>query len=110
MYVLYMGLSVLLLEQKIKLSNYTPWWRFGERRYSSYSVLTSALDGVELSASLPGRSLPPEKELPSTHWIGHWVDHRAGLDAQARSLFSPARDRNPVIQSIVSYPSSSALE
>jgi hypothetical protein len=33
----------------------------GERRYSSYSFLTSALDGGEWSASCPGRTLPPGK-------------------------------------------------
>jgi hypothetical protein len=36
----------------------------GERRYSSYSFLTSALDGGEWSASRPGRALPPGKEPP----------------------------------------------
>jgi hypothetical protein len=33
---------------KLKLSHYTPQRRFeGERRYSSYSFTTSALDGSE---------------------------------------------------------------
>jgi hypothetical protein len=36
----------------------------GERRYSSYSFLTSALEGGEWSASRPGRALPPWKEPP----------------------------------------------
>jgi hypothetical protein len=36
----------------------------GERRYSSYSFLTWALDGGEWSASRPGRALPPGKEPP----------------------------------------------
>jgi len=35
----------------------------GERRYSSYSFTTSELDCGELSASRPGRALPPRKEL-----------------------------------------------
>jgi hypothetical protein len=49
------------LKKKVKLSRYTPW---GERMYSSYSFLTSALDGGEWSASAsrPGRALPPGKE------------------------------------------------
>jgi hypothetical protein len=34
----------------------------GDRRYSSYSFLTSALEGGEWSASCPGRALPPGKE------------------------------------------------
>jgi hypothetical protein len=36
----------------------------GDRRYSSYSFLTSALEGGEWSASRPGRALPPGKEPP----------------------------------------------
>jgi hypothetical protein len=36
----------------------------GDRRYSSYSFLTSALEGDEWSASRPGRALPPGKEPP----------------------------------------------
>jgi hypothetical protein len=43
--------------KKVKLSRYTPWRHMGERRYSSYSFLTSALDGGEWSASRPGRAL-----------------------------------------------------
>jgi hypothetical protein len=35
---------------------------WGERRYSSYSFTTSALDGGEWSASRPGRALPPGKD------------------------------------------------
>ncbi|KDR19802.1 Proton-coupled folate transporter [Zootermopsis nevadensis] len=41
---------------------------WGERRYSSYSFLTSALDGGEWSASRPGRALRPGKD-PGSHWI-----------------------------------------
>jgi hypothetical protein len=36
---------------------------------------TLTLDRGEWSASCPGRF------IPSTHWIGGWVDLRAGLDA-----------------------------
>jgi hypothetical protein len=36
----------------------------GERRYSSYTHLTSALDGGEWSASRPVRALPLGKERP----------------------------------------------
>jgi hypothetical protein len=49
---------------KVKLSRYMPWRRMGERRYSSYSYLTSALDGGEWSASRPGRALPTGKGPP----------------------------------------------
>jgi hypothetical protein len=38
--------------------------RGGERRYSSYSSLTSSLDGGEWSASHPGHTLPLGKGPP----------------------------------------------
>jgi hypothetical protein len=37
---------------------------WGERRYSSHSFSTSALDGGEWSESRPGRALAPGKEPP----------------------------------------------
>jgi hypothetical protein len=37
-------------------------------------MLISAIDGVECSASRPGRF------TPGTHWIRGWVGPRAGLD------------------------------
>jgi hypothetical protein len=43
------------------------------------TFLTSALAGSEWSASRPGRFTPGEKAA-GTHWIGGWVDPRAGLD------------------------------
>jgi hypothetical protein len=41
-----------------------PQRSLGERKYSFYSFLTSALDGVEWLASRPGRALPPGKGPP----------------------------------------------
>jgi hypothetical protein len=49
---------------QLKQSRYTPWRRMGERRYSSYSYLTSATRWGEWSASRPGRALPPGKGPP----------------------------------------------
>jgi hypothetical protein len=49
---------------KVKQSRYMPWRHMGDNRYSSYSYLTSALDGGEWSASRPGRALPPGKPPP----------------------------------------------
>jgi hypothetical protein len=57
--------------------------RLGERRYSSYSFTTSALDVGKWSASRPGRALSPGKG-PGTLWTGGWVGFRAGLDTEAR--------------------------
>jgi hypothetical protein len=56
----------------------------GERRYSSYSFTTSALDGGEWSASRPGRAFTPGERTPGTHWRGGWVGPRAGLDTEDR--------------------------
>jgi hypothetical protein len=51
----------------------------GDKRYSSYSFVTSGLDEDEWSASLPGRALPTGKN-PGTHCTGGWVGLRAGLE------------------------------
>jgi hypothetical protein len=48
--------------------------------------LTSTLVALESSASLPGRLTPGER-APGTHWIGGWVDPRAGLDDIKRRKF-----------------------
>jgi hypothetical protein len=46
---------------KVKQSYNIPMEGQGERMYSSYSLLTSALDGGQWSASRPGRALIPGK-------------------------------------------------
>jgi hypothetical protein len=67
----------------------------GKWRYSSTHSLTSALDGGEWSASHASRFTPRER-APRTHWIGDWVDPRAGLDTVAkRKIPSPPRESNP---------------
>jgi hypothetical protein len=51
--------------------------------------LTSALVGGEWSTSRPGRFTPGER-APSTHWIGGWVDLRAGQDdLEKRKFLTP---------------------
>jgi hypothetical protein len=59
LYTLYLARRV-----KQKQSRYTPWRRLGERKNSSYSFTTSALDGGEWSASRPVHALPPGKGPP----------------------------------------------
>jgi hypothetical protein len=61
---------------------------------SEGAFLTSAVDGGEWSASPPGRFIPRER-VPATHWIGGWVDPRAGLDTVVKKIPSPCRDSNP---------------
>jgi hypothetical protein len=48
--------------------------------------LNSALAGGEWSVSRPCRFTPGER-APSTHWIGGWVDPRAGLDHLQKRTF-----------------------
>jgi hypothetical protein len=48
--------------------------------------LTSALVGGEWTASQIGRFTPGER-APGTHWIGGWVDPRAGLDDLEKRKF-----------------------
>jgi hypothetical protein len=48
--------------------------------------LTSALAGGEWSASCPSHFTPGER-APCTHWIGGWVDPRAGQDDLEKKKF-----------------------
>jgi hypothetical protein len=48
--------------------------------------LTSELVGGEWSTSRPGRFTPGERAL-GTHFIGGWVDLRAGLDDLEKRKF-----------------------
>jgi hypothetical protein len=52
---------------------------YGRVNVYIHIFLTSALVGGEWSASRPCR-FTPEKRTLVTHWIGGWVDPRAGLD------------------------------
>jgi hypothetical protein len=58
-----------------------------------HSFLTSALGGGKWLASWPGRFTPKER-APGTHWIGGWVDVRAGLDAVVKR--QTARQRREI--------------
>jgi hypothetical protein len=61
--------------------------------YSSYSFLTSALEGGEWSAS---RTLPGGKEPLGSHCTGGWVGPRAGLEAEVRGkILRLRRGSNP---------------
>jgi hypothetical protein len=52
----------------------------------THVFLTSALAGGEWSISRPCRFIPGES-APGTHWIGCWVDPRAGLDDLEKRKF-----------------------
>jgi hypothetical protein len=52
---------------------------YGGMNVQIHIFLATALAGGEWSALGLGRFTPGEK-APGTHWIGCWVDTRAGLD------------------------------
>jgi hypothetical protein len=74
-----------------------PWRRMGEWMFVDYIFLTSALDEGELSASRPSRFTPGER-APGNHWIGGWVNPRAGLD-DLEKILDPTGTRTPSHQS-----------
>jgi hypothetical protein len=59
--------------------------------------LTSALDGGEWSASLPGRFTPGER-APDTHWIGGCMG--PGLDAIVEKNLAHAGNRTWAVQPV----------
>jgi hypothetical protein len=77
----------------------------GDRRYSSYSLTTLAVDGGVCSASRPCCALPPGERPP--HWIGGWVGPSAGLDSEVRvKILCLCRRSNldcPVVQSVTRH-------
>jgi hypothetical protein len=76
-------INILFPVLKIKLSCYHHVGAKGERKYSSYSFLTSTLDGMSGKNHVLAM-LYPQEWTPGTHWIGYWVGLRAGLDTEAR--------------------------
>jgi hypothetical protein len=92
----------LLNYKKLKLSHYTPRRRLGERRYSSYLFLTSAVDRSQRSASLPCRALAPGKGPPSptgqkAGWAPEPVRTQRLEEKSFRLCRGPNLDR-PVVQ------------
>jgi hypothetical protein len=61
---------------------------YGEVDAEIHVSFTSKLVGGVWSASRPDRFTPGER-APGTHWIGSWVDLRAGLDdVENRKFFT----------------------
>jgi hypothetical protein len=66
---------------------------------------TSAIDGGEWSASRHGRFIPGARTA-DTHWIGGWVDPRAGLDAvmkRKNPIIVPVGNWNSVVQPMAQF-------
>jgi hypothetical protein len=96
-----------LNDVKVKQYLNTPMEAYGERRYSSYSFTTSALDGGEWSASRPGRALPPGKGPPvpivqESGWVPETVwTHRQ--DGKSFCLCPGSNLDRPVVQSVARH-------
>jgi hypothetical protein len=71
-----------------------------ERRYSSYSFTTSALDGDEWSVTRPGRALPPGKgpPVPIVQEAG-WAPEPVWTQRRKEKAFAPAGDRTLIARS-----------
>jgi hypothetical protein len=86
--------------RKVKLSRYRHAGDKGERRHSSYSFLTSAVDGVSAQRHAQAAIYPLEI-TPGTHSIGGWVGLRTGLNikGQRKKSFLSSGDQTPVSRS-----------
>jgi hypothetical protein len=62
---------------------------WGERGYTSYSILTSALDGGEWSASRPGERTPTVQEVG-------WAPEPVWTQRSEEKVLCPCRGSNPV--------------
>jgi hypothetical protein len=71
----------------------------GERRYSSYSFLTSALDGGEWSALRPGRALLPG---PIGQEVG-WAPEPVWTQGLEEKSSAPVGDRTPIVQPVIRH-------
>jgi hypothetical protein len=77
-----------------------PLHAWGERRYSSYSFSTSALDGGEWSASRPGRAFTPGKGLPvPIVQEAGWAPEPVWTQRLEEKSSAPAGDRTPIARS-----------
>jgi hypothetical protein len=78
----------------------------GTWRYSSYSFLKSALDGMSGQSHVPA-SLYSRETTPGTHYTEGWVGFRVGLETEAiEKILSPLRGSNlnrPVVQSVARH-------
>jgi hypothetical protein len=75
---------VKYLSKMLKLSHYCHASTEGDVWYSSYTFLTSAVDGGEQLASCPSCYFYPQERTPDTHWVRGWMGLRTGLDTEVR--------------------------
>jgi hypothetical protein len=77
-------------------SRYTPWRRLGERKYSSYSFSTAALDGVSGQHHDPAAFYPRGKDPPAPIvQESGWAPEPVWTQRIEEKSFAPAEDRTP---------------
>jgi hypothetical protein len=84
---------LILILKQLNLSRYTPRRRLA-KKYSFYSLSTSAVDGGEWSASRPGRILTPGKgpPVPVVQEAG-WAPEPVWTQRLEEKSFATAGDR-----------------
>jgi hypothetical protein len=76
----------------------------GERLFSSYSFLTSALNGGEWSASRPGSALPPGKGPPvPIVQEARWAPEPVWTQKLEEKSSVLVRDRTPIVKPVVRH-------
>jgi hypothetical protein len=81
----------------------------GDRRYSSYTFLTSELEGGEWSASRPGRALPPGKGPPvPILQEAEWAPEPVWTQRLEERSSASVGDRTLAVQSVVRHYTDSA--
>jgi hypothetical protein len=90
------------LRAKVKLSRYHHAGNNRQKKYSSYSFMTSTLDGGEWSVSHPGHALPPGKgpPVPIVQEDG-WAPEPVWTQRLQEKSFAPAGDRISIARSSI---------
>jgi hypothetical protein len=92
------------VKRKHKVAPLPPCRHQGEEKYSSYPFLTSAPDGGEWSCWFPCRVLPPGKGPPvPIVQEARWAPEPVWTQRLEEKSFASARDRTPVVQSVVRH-------
>jgi hypothetical protein len=91
---------------RLKLSHYMPRRRLGERRYSSYSFSTPALDGGEWLSVTPRPRFSPGERTPGIVQEAEWAPEPVWTQRLEEKSFRLCRGSNlnrPVVQSVARH-------
>jgi hypothetical protein len=76
---------------------------WGGEEYSSYSLLTSALDGVSGQRHAPAALCPGKRPPVPIGQEAGWAPEPVWTQRSEENSFAPAGDRTPIVQSIVRH-------